>query len=537
MLSRKLGGQAIRYFCSPYFSLKLYTLLKKQFIQLLTVLITTAFLGLIAIQIYWINNSILLRQQEFNSNVNSALEQVVDRLEREAYLHMVRESSNNPGLSLSMDKDELLISFRDGVAIGTDSMRVSIHPDTLEALMEAGEAAGLRNNDDVSSALESYDKQTSEILEQSGLMSDLLDGLVSIDVYQDVKNLEPGYLDSLINAALGDEGVKATYYFGVFNKFEQPELLDERSEDFVEQLFSNEAFEIQLYPSDELRDPSFMHVFFPHQRGYLLRTMWVMLSISGVLMLVIMFAFSYTITTIFRQKKLSEVKNDFINNMTHELKTPISTISLACEALNDPDMRTNEKQLRNFIGMINDENKRLGVLVENVLRSAILDRGDMQLRPEQLNMHDLIKAVIRNIAIQVRKNGGSIQTNLNANNPIIEGDAIHLTNVIYNLIDNAIKYSPQSPTVEIRSRNIKDGILISFKDNGVGISKDNQKKIFDKLYRVPTGNIHNVKGFGLGLSYVKIIVEKHQGEISVESELKKGSTFHIYLPAKHEKEP
>jgi two-component system phosphate regulon sensor histidine kinase PhoR len=209
---------------------------------------------------------------------------------------------------------------------------------------------------------------------------------------------------------------------------------------------------------------------------------------------------------------------------------------LACEALNDPDMRTKEKQLRTFIGMINDENKRLGVLVENVLRSAILDRGDMQLRPEQLNMHDLIKAVIRNIAIQVRKNGGSIQTNLNANNPIIEGDAIHLTNVIYNLIDNAIKYSPDSPTVEIRSRNIKDGILISFKDNGVGISKDNQKKIFDKLYRVPTGNIHNVKGFGLGLSYVKIIVEKHQGEISVESELKKGSTFHIYLPAKHEKE-
>jgi two-component system, OmpR family, phosphate regulon sensor histidine kinase PhoR len=510
--------------------------LKKQFIQLLTVLITTAFLGLIAIQIYWINNSILLRQQEFNSNVKSVLEKVVGRLEKEAYLHMVQESSNNPGLSLSMDKDELLISFRDGVAFGADSLRVSIHPDTLEALIGAEGKQNSLNNKKASSAIDSYDKQTTEILEQSGLMSDLLDGLVSIDVYQDVKNLEPGYLDSLLNSELKEKGIKASFYFGVFNRFQQPELLDERSEDFVDQMFIPEAFDIQLYPNDELRDPSYMRVYFPHQRGYLLRTMWVMLSISGVLMLVIMFAFSYTITTIFRQKKLGEIKNDFINNMTHELKTPISTISLACEALNDPDMRTNEKQLRNFIGMISEENKRLGVLVENVLRSAILDRGDMQLRTEQLNMHDLIKAVIRNIAIQVRKKGGSIKTNLNANNPIIEGDAIHLTNVIYNLIDNAIKYSPENPTMEIRSRNIKDGILISFKDEGIGVSKENQKKIFDKLYRVPTGNIHNVKGFGLGLSYVKIIVEKHQGEITVDSELKKGSTFHIYLPAKHEKE-
>jgi two-component system phosphate regulon sensor histidine kinase PhoR len=262
----------------------------------------------------------------------------------------------------------------------------------------------------------------------------------------------------------------------------------------------------------------------------------MMLSISAILIIVIFAAFTYTINTIYKQKKLSQIKNDFINNMTHELKTPISTISLACEALNDPDMRKSEQSMRSFISMINEENKRLGVLVENVLRSAILDRGDMQLRLEPMNLHEVVKGVIRNIAIQVKKKGGSIQVELNATNPLVKGDPVHITNVVYNLIDNAIKYSLDKPEVIIRSRNVKKGVELSFTDNGIGITKENQKKIFDKLYRVSTGNIHNVKGFGLGLSYVKVVLDRHLGEVTVESELKKGSTFSIYIPAEHEEE-
>jgi two-component system phosphate regulon sensor histidine kinase PhoR len=258
--------------------------------------------------------------------------------------------------------------------------------------------------------------------------------------------------------------------------------------------------------------------------------------VSAVLILTIMFAFSYTITTIFRQKKISEIKNDFINNMTHELKTPISTISLACEALSDPVMRSSEKRMKNFVRMISDENQRLGVLVENVLRSAILDRGEMDLNVDRINLHELAQNVIKNIAIQVNKKGGSIKTDLQAVNPVIMGDRIHLTNVIYNMLDNAIKYSPDSPLVKVSTKDHRNGMLISFSDKGIGVSKENQKKIFDKLYRVPTGDIHDVKGFGLGLSYVKVIVEKHHGEIWVESELNKGSTFNIYLPANHEEQ-
>ncbi|MEN9640763.1 MAG: hypothetical protein RLZZ262_2632, partial [Bacteroidota bacterium] len=281
-------------------------------------------------------------------------------------------------------------------------------------------------------------------------------------------------------------------------------------------------------------EPNYLKVFFPNERRYLIGSMWLMLVTSGVLLLVIMLLFSFSIGTIYKQKKLSDIKNDFINNMTHELKTPIATISLACEALNDPDMQKSETGMKSYLSMINEENKRLGILVENVLRTSVFENGDMKLRLRSLHVHSIIEQAIQNIDIQFKKRKGQLITKLMAEDPTIEGDDLHITNVIYNLIDNAVKYTEGSPEVLITTRNDPGGISISFQDNGIGISKENLKKIFDKLYRVPTGNIHNVKGFGLGLSYVKGVVEKHGGHVSVQSELKKGSTFTIYLPFKHE---
>jgi two-component system phosphate regulon sensor histidine kinase PhoR len=495
----------------------------KKFIQLLVVMITTAFVGLIVIQIYWINNSILLRQQEFNSNIRKSMDAVVRKLERDAALQTGGFVASGPGLSIDLDKDSLTLK------LATPS-----EENERKLGLPKKAASGESSDSLLAEALGDYGIETSEILEQSGFMSDLLDGLVSIDIYRDVTEISPLYLDTLITHELRQRGVNAKHHFGVFNKYHHPEILQEKSEEF-QQMFFTDGYKAQLFPNDPVRDPTFLYLHFPHQRRYLLRTMSVMLAISAVLILVIMFAFSYTINTILQQKKVSEIKNDFINNMTHELKTPISTISLACEALADPDMRRSEQQLSTFVGMIRDENKRLAVLVENVLRSAILDRGDMELRLEQINMHELIQNVIKNINIQIKNRGGTITTRLNAENPVIEGDPVHLTNLVYNLIDNAIKYSLDEPEITIVSKNTKQGIQIAFGDKGIGISRENQKKIFDKLYRVPTGNIHNVKGFGLGLSYVSVILEKHNGKISVESEPKKGSTFFIIIPEKHEK--
>jgi two-component system phosphate regulon sensor histidine kinase PhoR len=209
---------------------------------------------------------------------------------------------------------------------------------------------------------------------------------------------------------------------------------------------------------------------------------------------------------------------------------------LACEALNDEDMRKSERALQTYVGMINEENKRLGVLVENVLRTAIFEQGDMQLRIQKVNMHSVIDQVIRNIEIQVKKKKGEIIREFNCTDPIVEADLLHITNVVYNLIDNAIKYSQISPRVEVITSDDGKKIAIAFRDNGIGISKENQRKIFDKLYRVPTGNVHNVKGFGLGLSYVKGVIDKHFGNVDVTSEPKKGSTFTVHIPRKHEKE-
>ncbi|MBC8490180.1 MAG: HAMP domain-containing histidine kinase, partial [Bacteroidetes bacterium] len=277
-------------------------------------------------------------------------------------------------------------------------------------------------------------------------------------------------------------------------------------------------------------NPDYLIVYFPYEKRFLITQLWGTLSISIIFIIVIILSFAYTIITILKQKKISEMKNDFINNMTHEFKTPVSTISLACEALGDKDIIKSEAVYNNYINVINEENRRLGSMAERILQSAYLEKGQIILKKEQVDAHEIISEAINNIQLQVEKKGGKIITNFNAESHIIEADRVHFTNVIFNLLDNANKYTPVTPEIIITTENSYSGIIISVKDNGTGISKTNQKKIFEKLYRIPTGNIHNVKGFGLGLSYVKAIVEQHGGKINLESELNKGTKFIIYLP-------
>jgi len=254
------------------------------------------------------------------------------------------------------------------------------------------------------------------------------------------------------------------------------------------------------------------------------------LTASALLTIALGFIFYYSVSTIIEQKKNSEIKNDFINNMTHEFKTPISTISLACEALRDPDINSNQGLVGRYIGMVSDENKRLGMLVEEVLQSAVFDKGEFKLKFEQIDVHELILSVSEKVNMQVREKNGTLLTHLKAENATIKADRVHLSNVLYNLIDNAIKYSKSHPQIELITRTTKEYLKISVKDNGIGISSENKDRIFDRLYRVPTGNLHDVKGFGLGLSYVKIIIDRLDGKIELESQLGKGSTFNVYLP-------
>jgi two-component system phosphate regulon sensor histidine kinase PhoR len=335
-------------------------------------------------------------------------------------------------------------------------------------------------------------------------------------------------LDSLISLELNIRGVDTRFEFGIY-KPEGNEFLIEKSSGYSKEIIEK-GYAYILFQTDIYTSPEYICIYFPHEKQFLLTELWGMLLISIILIVVVVYSFSYTVTTIFRQKRLSEMKNDFINNMTHEFKTPISTISLACEALSDADMRRSEEMAASYVSMISEENKRLAGMAEKILQTAVIDKGQLTMRREQVDVHEIITDVIKNLRIQVEIKDGEFVSRFGASNPKIEGDRVHVTNLFYNLLDNANKYSPRRPLIRVSTENTGNGLLITIEDNGIGISKAEQKKIFDKLYRVPTGNIHEVRGFGLGLSYVKAIVEEHHGKISIESEVGRGSRFKVFLP-------
>lgn len=274
-----------------------------------------------------------------------------------------------------------------------------------------------------------------------------------------------------------------------------------------------------------------LEVYFPSQRREVLFEMSGWLGVSGVFILIVIMVFLYIINTIIRQKKISEIKNDFINNMTHEFKTPISTISLAAEVLLHADTDTSHERIKKYSGIIFDENTRMRAQVERVLQVARLDKDEFSLTKSEFDLHQLVRDSIQNLCFEKCEEETTVNYHLEADQYRMRADEMHIKNVITNLVDNAIKYTSNgASTIDIFTRNDKDGIILSVADNGIGISQESTRHIFDKFYRVPTGNIHNVKGFGLGLYYVKNMVDAHGGQINVSSELNRGSRFDVHLP-------
>jgi two-component system phosphate regulon sensor histidine kinase PhoR len=272
---------------------------------------------------------------------------------------------------------------------------------------------------------------------------------------------------------------------------------------------------------------------FANQNKIILVELSMWLFWSSLFILIIIFSFSYVIYTILRQKKLSEMKNDFINNMTHEFKTPISTISLASEVLVNAESGSSAERIKKYSKIIYDENQRMRSQVERVLSMAQHEKGELNLSKTDVDIHELISNTTRNLIFSDSEKKMQIHFNFSATKTLLKIDELHITNVIKNIVENAYKYSGEDPVLEIITADYQDGVLISFKDNGIGMSHETEKHIFEKFYRVPTGNIHNVKGFGLGLYYVKTMVEAHNGFVKVQSELNKGSRFDVYLPATH----
>lgn len=270
-------------------------------------------------------------------------------------------------------------------------------------------------------------------------------------------------------------------------------------------------------------------VQFPNREAQILNQMGIW-SFSSIVLLVVIVFFAYTLFVILKQKRLSEIQKDFINNMTHEFKTPIATIAVSTEVLKNPDIIRQPERLLNYTTIIENENKRLKQHVERVLQMAKLDKETIELKKESVNLHEVVQEVTQGMNAALREKNIALELNLNAHDPIVSSDKLHITNVIYNLLDNAIKYSAENPMVWISVKDGEKALVLEVGDNGIGVREDDQKKIFEKFFRVPTGNVHNVKGFGLGLNYVKQIIEAHRGKITLKSHLGEGCTFRIYLP-------
>jgi two-component system phosphate regulon sensor histidine kinase PhoR len=281
-----------------------------------------------------------------------------------------------------------------------------------------------------------------------------------------------------------------------------------------------------------IRDSGMLTITFPDKNAIILSNMTAMMGLSGGLLLILILSFGYTIHSILMQKKISEMKTDFINNMTHEFKTPVATIMIASEALKDPELKADKTRIDRLANIIYDENVRLGSHIERVLNIAKIDKGDLRLEQKDVDMNDLLAAIVDSMSLQLQKRNASIELDLKAKHSIVAGDELHLSNVIFNLIDNANKYSPENPRIKISTFNTGKNLIIQVSDKGIGMSRDHLSKIFDQFYRIPTGNLHDVKGFGLGLSYVNNIVKRLNGTVRVKSEKDIGSEFEISLPMK-----
>jgi two-component system phosphate regulon sensor histidine kinase PhoR len=336
-------------------------------------------------------------------------------------------------------------------------------------------------------------------------------------------------LDTLLKKELLNRNISLNYDFWL-KTATKDSLVYRKASSVSEETLPGNTFKTTLFNNDLFGDPGILYVSFPDKNSLILGNMWTTMASSAGLLLVLVFIFSYTLYAILRQKKISEMKTDFINNMTHEFKTPVATIMIASEALKDPEIVEDRKRISRLAGIIYDENVRLGNHIERVLSIARLEKKELKLEQTEVNLNDLVVAVLDSMDLQLQKKGAKMVLSLDAIDPIVIGDELHLSNVLYNLIDNANKYSSEEPRITIKTKNTAKGVIISIADEGIGMTKDQSKRIFDQFYRVPTGNLHDVKGFGLGLNYVQDIITQMNGNIKVQSEKDKGTEFIITLP-------
>lgn len=515
-------------------------------------------IGIIWVQIRWINKAVGIRNENFDFYVTASIREAAEALESAwrmnsffddfmfsssqevdtsanitGYLSMNSYSAGSDGTvriqitnqSFTQNPgEEPVITVHDTIYT-TDSSSVIIatpdKPGQVVILDRGGESGSQGNYVSQEELIKWANRRSNEIRTMSDQM------IAELFQKEKAVRISKEEVQYALNRAFMFSPVQPSYEFAIIRngKVEDGNFKKAGRNEFL-----RSKYRIALFQDNIVRPDLVLSVVFPGRTTYVLGSMAWMLAGSLLFSLIILATFALSLFFIIRQKKISEMKSDFINNMTHEFKTPIATISLAADTITNPRVIGDEKSVRHFISMIKKENSRMDKKVETILQLASLDRKEIHFRFENLSLHEVINHAVETNDIIIRQRNGTVTLNLDAREHVIRGDSEHVYNLVNNLLDNAIKYSPESPEITVETRNIDDGVLMSVSDKGIGMTKSVQSKIFERFYRQASGKVHDVKGFGVGLNYVKAIVEAHKGTITVTSEPGKGSRFDVYLP-------
>ncbi|MEI8224691.1 MAG: HAMP domain-containing sensor histidine kinase [Bacteroidota bacterium] len=533
----------------------------------LIIMMLLSIIGIIWVQTVWIRNAVGIRNENFNNAVIVSLNNAANAIESSRKMNFfnnfildnslsfndssgditsymsIGSYSSEPGnkFSVRITNQSVSGSFDIGKVTTANESFVftgdtSIVSDSVTFIAAAPDESGkmsiVRRGEGANTNSRAVYIRQNEFLDwvkkRSSEFQNMSDQMIS-EIYQWEKTLELDNkeIEYTLNRSLAFAGVQTPYEYAIIKDgiVQDGAINKSQKNDFLK---SN--YMVRLFPDNIIRQDLILSVIFPERANYVLGSMAWILGGSMLFSLFILATFALSLYFIIRQKKISEMKSDFINNMTHEFKTPIATISLAADTITNPKVIKDEVSIRHFISMIKKENSRMNKKVETILQIASLDKKEIEFRFENVSMHSIIEHAIDTIDIQVQQRNGKINLNLEASEPVVYGDSEHLTNLVNNLLDNAIKYSNESPEITVKTKNNEKGLILSVEDKGIGMTKAVQSKIFERFYRQSSGNVHDVKGFGLGLNYARAIIDAHRGNITVFSEPGKGSRFDIFLP-------
>lgn len=539
---------------------------RNKFIGLI-IMMLISLTGIIWVQIVWIRNAVNIRNENFNRAVIASLSDAANSIESNRRLSFFNDlmfddplsqinfeggissylsvgsysSSDGKSFNFSVTKQSVTGTVDSGGNFMLRNSTIS-HTDTtfyadkgdmmLVPPENQGQTGMARRPDRYPNNSQSIYVNRQEFLDwvrrRANQFQNMTDQMIS-EVYQWEKtmDLDKNEVGFALQRAFLFSGIETPFEFAIIKdgKVDEGAYTKSDKSDFLRSIYK-----VQLFPDNIISQNMILSVIFPGRTNYVLRSMAWILGGSLLFSFIILATFALSLFFIIRQKRISEMKSDFLNNMTHEFKTPIATISLAADTITNPKVIRDEASIRHFIGMIKKENSRMNKKVETILQIASLDKKEINFNYENLSLHSIIERAAETIEIHVNQKKGKINLQLEAENPVIYGDQEHLTNLVNNLLDNAIKYSPEFPDITVSTSNSNGGIMMAVQDKGIGMTKSVQSKIFERFYRQSSGNVHDIKGFGLGLNYVRAIIDAHRGSINVLSEPGRGSRFEIFLP-------